>query len=86
MVMVGSEQVEVATFRTETGYVDGRHPTEVKFSDARHDASRRDFTINGMFYDPIDGKVLDFVNGQADLKARVIRTIGTATNVLEKII
>ena len=55
------KQVEVATFRTETGYVDGRHPGKIEFSNARDDAARRDFTINGMFYDPLEKKVLDFV-------------------------
>ena len=76
MVMVDSEQVEVATFRTESGYVDGRHPTNVSFSDPQHDASRRDFTVNGMFFDPIEEKVYDYVDGQADLKSKIIRTIG----------
>ena len=76
MVMVGNEQIEVATFRTEDGYVDGRRPSNVHYSDAEHDASRRDFTINGMFYDPVEEKVLDYVNGQADLKLKLIKTIG----------
>ena len=76
MVMVGNEQIEVATFRTEDGYVDGRRPSNVHYSDAQHDASRRDFTINGMFYDPIEEKVLDYVNGQQDLKLQLIKTIG----------
>jgi poly(A) polymerase len=78
VVLLGDTQVEVATFRTETGYVDGRHPTHVAFADAREDASRRDFTINGMFYDPIEDKVLDYVGGQADLQRKLIRTIGDA--------
>jgi len=68
--------VEVATFRTETGYVDGRHPTKVRFAGAAEDASRRDFTINGMFYDPLKKQVIDYVNGQADLEKAVVRTIG----------
>lgn len=76
IVLIQKQQVEVATFRTETGYVDGRHPTSVKFSNPKEDASRRDFTINGMFYDPIQKKVIDYVKGQADLKKRLIRTIG----------
>jgi len=63
IVLLEGRQVEVATFRTETGYTDGRHPTTVKFADAREDASRRDFTINGMFYDPVEQKVIDYVNG-----------------------
>jgi tRNA nucleotidyltransferase/poly(A) polymerase len=66
----------VATFRTETGYTDGRHPAAVKFAGAAEDASRRDFTINGMFYDPLKKEVIDYVNGQADLKKELIRTIG----------
>ena len=76
MVMVNSHQIEVATFRTEGGYADGRHPNEISYSDAEHDASRRDFTINGMFYDPIEEKVIDYVDGGGDIKAKVIRTIG----------
>jgi poly(A) polymerase len=78
IVLEGPHQVEVATFRTETGYTDGRHPSHVEFAGAREDAKRRDFTINGMFYDPIDEKVTDFVGGQRDLNARLIRTIGSA--------
>lgn len=76
MVLLDGRQVEVATFRTETGYADGRHPGAVEFSNAAEDASRRDFTINGMFYDPLEERVIDYVAGQADLKARIIRTIG----------
>jgi tRNA nucleotidyltransferase/poly(A) polymerase len=78
IVLLEDRQVEVATFRTETGYADGRHPTAVKFADAREDAGRRDFTINGMFYDPIEQKVIDYVDGQADLKKQIVRTIGKA--------
>jgi poly(A) polymerase len=76
IVLIEGRQVEVATFRTETGYADGRHPAAVKFANAAEDASRRDFTINGMFYDPLGDKVIDYVNGQADLKKQVVRTIG----------
>jgi len=76
MVLDHNQQVEVATFRTESGYADGRHPDKVEFATAKADAARRDFTINGMFYDPIEKKVLDFVGGQADLARGVIRTIG----------
>ncbi len=61
-------QIEVATFRQDAGYSDGRHPDSVTFSSAREDALRRDFTINGMFFDPIDGQVIDFVGGQDDLR------------------
>ena len=76
IVLIENQQVEVATFRTETGYVDGRHPGSVKFTTAAEDASRRDFTINGMFYDPIKKEVIDYINGQADLRAKIVRTIG----------
>lgn len=68
--------IEVATFRREAEYSDGRRPDAVEFTDAKEDALRRDFTINGMFFDPIDGKVIDYVGGQEDLSARVIRAIG----------
>ena len=78
MVVMDDVQVEVATFRTESGYANGRHPSTVKFSNAEEDAGRRDFTINGMFYDPIDRVVLDYVKGQADLRSRIVRTIGGA--------
>ncbi|MGC2644876.1 MAG: CCA tRNA nucleotidyltransferase [Candidatus Sulfotelmatobacter sp.] len=71
--------VEVATFRSDFGYSDGRHPDQVRFSqDPREDAARRDFTINGMMLDPMSNKVLDFVGGQDDLKARLVRAIGEA--------
>lgn len=76
MVIEGGQKVEVATFRTEDGYADGRHPDRVEFATAREDASRRDFTINGMFYDPLERKVIDFVGGRADLEQGVVRTIG----------
>lgn len=76
IVLIEDRQVEVATFRTETGYADGRHPGVVEFAEAAEDASRRDFTINGMFYDPLQKHVIDYVNGQADLKAKIVRTIG----------
>src|SRR5207302_10519118 len=69
--------VEVATFRSDIGYTDGRHPDEVRFStDPREDVARRDFTINGMLLDPVSGEVLDFVGGRKDLEAGIIRTIG----------
>jgi len=76
IVLIEKQQVEVATFRTETGYEDGRHPGSVEFVTAAEDASRRDFTINGMFYDPLKKEVIDYVNGQADLRSSTIRTIG----------
>jgi poly(A) polymerase len=76
IVLDDGKQVEVATFRSEQSYADGRHPDSVTFTDASEDAARRDFTINGMFYDPLEKKVIDFVEGQADLKKKIIRTIG----------
>ena len=76
IVLTRGQQVEVATFRSEAGYEDGRHPTEIRFTSAAEDASRRDFTINGMFYDPLKEQVIDYVGGQADLGKRIIRTIG----------
>ena len=76
IVLTDRSQVEVATFRTESGYTDGRHPANVRFATAAEDASRRDFTINGMFYNPLKKKVIDYVNGRADLKKQLIRTIG----------
>jgi poly(A) polymerase len=69
--------VEVATFRSDVGYSDGRHPDKVRFSnDPREDVARRDFTINGMLLDPLSGEVLDLVGGRKDLAAGIIRTIG----------
>lgn len=67
---------EVATFRSDAAYSDGRRPDAVYFTDPKEDAIRRDFTINGMFYDPIEKKVLDFVGGQEDLDNKVLRFIG----------
>jgi poly(A) polymerase len=72
-----SHAIEVATFRSDIGYSDGRHPDEVRFSrDPREDVARRDFTINGMLLDPLSGEVLDFVGGRADLEAGIVRTVG----------
>src|SRR5213596_2110279 len=69
---------EVATFRSDDAYVDGRRPTGVHFGSARDDAQRRDFTINALFLDPLSGEVVDFVGGRRDLSAGVIRAIGDA--------
>jgi poly(A) polymerase len=68
--------VEVATFRSDIGYSDGRHPDHVVFSSAREDALRRDFTVNGMFFDPVENRLIDYVGGQEDLKTRTLRAIG----------
>ncbi len=76
LVVQHGHHYEVATFRSDSGYSDGRRPDYVIFSDAGKDALRRDFTINGMFYDPIKDKVFDYVGGQQDLKENVIRFIG----------
>ncbi len=73
----GKGAVEVATFRSDVGYSDGRHPDEVRFTtDPREDVQRRDFTINGMMLDPATKEVLDFVGGRDDLKAGIVRAIG----------
>ena len=74
----GAGTVEVTTFRRDAPYSDGRHPDSVSFSSAEEDASRRDFTINGLFYDPIEQRVIDFVGGQEDLARRRLRAIGDA--------
>jgi poly(A) polymerase len=72
-----SHAVEVATFRSDIGYSDGRHPDEVRFSrQPEEDVARRDFTINGMLLDPLSGEVLDFVGGKKDLEAGIVRAIG----------
>jgi tRNA nucleotidyltransferase/poly(A) polymerase len=76
IVLEGDHQFEVATFRTDGRYEDGRRPVEVTFGGAEGDARRRDFTINGMFLDPEDGRVIDYVEGREDLERRVIRAIG----------
>jgi len=76
LVHMGRTWTEVATFRSDLPYVDGRRPTGVVFGSAQEDAERRDFTVNGMFYDPLTQRVVDFVGGQADLKAGLIRAIG----------
>jgi poly(A) polymerase len=69
--------IEVATFRSDIGYSDGRHPDQVRFSrDPREDVQRRDFTINGLLLDPLNGEVLDYVGGQKDLEKKIIRAIG----------
>lgn len=82
VVMVVEQEMafEVATFRTESNYLDGRHPGTVKFSTLEEDAKRRDFTVNGLYFDIKTQKVIDLVGGQKDLKAKIIRTIGEAEN------
>jgi poly(A) polymerase len=76
LVRQNKSVVEVATFRADGVYVDGRRPTSVRFTSAEEDARRRDFTINGLFLDPIENRVIDYVNGREDLAAKRIRAIG----------
>jgi poly(A) polymerase len=78
LVTMGGREIEVATFRADGDYRDGRRPDGVTFTTAQADAQRRDFTINGMFYDPLADQVIDYVGGREDLAARVIRCIGDA--------
>ena len=77
LVIFGRHAFELASFRGERNY-DGRKPREIFFTDAAEDARRRDFTVNGMFFDPLAGKILDFVGGEKDLKKKLIRFIGDA--------
>jgi poly(A) polymerase len=76
VVLENELQFEVATFRSDGAYLDGRRPVEVHFSSAEEDAKRRDFTINGMFYDPTAEELIDFVGGRADIGAKLVRAIG----------
>ena len=76
VVVQDGTETEVATFRADGGYQDGRRPDSIEFCGAEEDAKRRDFTVNGMFYDPVEDRVIDYVEGQADLKKKIIRAIG----------
>jgi poly(A) polymerase len=77
LVRIGKSTVEVATFRADAEYRDGRHPVAVRFTSAEEDAQRRDFTINGLFLDPLDNdRIIDFVGGREDLAAGLVRAIG----------
>jgi poly(A) polymerase len=78
LVVLEGEQFEVATFRAEAGYADGRRPSEVRFGSLEEDVKRRDFTIGGMYLDPETGRIIDLVGGIRDLRAGVIRAIGDA--------
>lgn len=78
VVVEDGDEFEVATFRADGEYLDGRRPESVIFSDAEGDAQRRDFTINGLFYDPVEERVLDFVNGRSDIATGIIHAIGDA--------
>ena len=77
VVVENGRPFQVATFRAEADYRDGRHPEQVTFGDAEADAQRRDFTVNGLFYDPVAEKLHDWVGGEKDLRAKIIRTIGS---------
>lgn len=76
VVVLDTINFEVTTFRKDLDYLDGRHPTGVDYSTPEKDAERRDFTINGMFYNPLTDEILDYVGGQKDLKNKIIRAIG----------
>jgi putative nucleotidyltransferase with HDIG domain len=80
IVLDGGHSIEVASFRSDGAYIDGRRPEAVRFTNAREDAARRDFTVNGMFFDPVAndgaGEVIDYVGGRADLAAGILRAIG----------
>ncbi|PQJ27503.1 CCA tRNA nucleotidyltransferase [Rubritalea profundi] len=76
LVRVHGLAFEVATFRTDGTYTDNRRPNSVTFSSPQEDASRRDFTVNGLFQEPLTGEIIDFVNGSADIDQKIIRAIG----------
>ncbi len=78
IVLLQGRQFQVATFRAEAEYRDGRHPEKIAFANAEVDATRRDFTVNGLFFDPINQKLHDWVGGESDLRGKIIRTIGKA--------
>ncbi len=78
LVKLDEATIEIATFRTDGSYGDGRKPDTVTFATMEEDAQRRDFTVNGLFYDPVANEVIDYVNGRADLKANRLRAIGDA--------
>jgi poly(A) polymerase len=76
LVPAGDDRIEVATFRRDGVYLDSRHPVSVTFGSAQEDAARRDFTINGMFLDPLEDRIIDYVGGRDDLARGVVRAIG----------
>lgn len=79
VVVLDGEEVEVASFREDGTYADGRHPESVVYSDPKTDALRRDFTMNGLFWDPFAGEIYDYVGGVEDIRSKKIRTIGSAS-------
>ena len=84
VVVLDQTNYEVTTFRSDSGYDDGRHPSKVEFSDARQDALRRDFTINSLFLNPLTGEVIDYNGGREDLARRLIRTVGRPEETLKE--
>lgn len=84
LVIQEGKQFEVAAFRSEGPYRDGRHPSSVAFTNPEQDAKRRDFTVNGLFYDPFQKKVIDYVSGGEDIQRRVIRAIGDPESRFEE--
>ncbi|MFZ0435263.1 MAG: CCA tRNA nucleotidyltransferase [Chthoniobacterales bacterium] len=76
IVLEQGAEIQVATFRGDGTYHDGRHPESVRYTDAEGDSRRRDFTVNGLFFDPIEERILDFVEGRRDLESRLLRAIG----------
>ncbi|MBI3615440.1 MAG: CCA tRNA nucleotidyltransferase [Candidatus Omnitrophica bacterium] len=84
LVLEETHQFEVATFRTDLKYRDGRHPEGVVFSTPRKDALRRDFTVNGLFFDPVRSRVIDYVKGQEDIEKKLIRAIGNPVRRFEE--
>lgn len=80
VVVEQGTEFQVASFRSDGVYIDGRRPESVTYSTPQQDAERRDFTINGMFFDPVKGELIDFVNGRADLSAGILRAIGNAAD------
>ena len=77
LVRQGRSVIEVATFRSDGAYTDGRRPDSVRFTSAEEDARRRDFTINGLFLDPVDDRVIDYVGGRADLQSKAVAPSAT---------
>src|SRR5436190_23843216 len=77
LIVEDGHQFQIATFRAEADYRDGRRPETVRFSHAREDAIRRDFTVNGLFFDPIANQLHDWVDGEVDLRAKIVRTVGS---------
>ncbi len=76
LVVLNGVSYDVATFRTDGGYQDGRHPESITYDTAEHDAQRRDFTVNALFYDPLDERIIDYVGGVKDLQDGILRTVG----------